>query len=141
MEPTARLRQKLSVFEQALTTFGRALAIDLAAYDDIALDTLQSGQIQKFEYCVELGWKTAKLFLETAHGLQTASPQTVFKGLFQIKLIDAATYEALMAMIHHRNRLSHVYNRATFDEIYRDLYKYLAVMQQLLAAMRQELQA
>jgi hypothetical protein len=42
---------------RALDGLATAIAIDAQAYPDFVRDVIDSGRIQKFEYCVELFWK------------------------------------------------------------------------------------
>ena len=57
MEQTKGYEKKLSSLEQTLNTFEKSLKIDSSVFNYIEQDTIKSGQIQKFEVCVELFWK------------------------------------------------------------------------------------
>ncbi|MCW7752398.1 nucleotidyltransferase substrate binding protein [Desulfobotulus sp. H1] len=75
MESSGAYEQKLLKRKQTIDTFEKALAICLSPFSSIEQDTLTSGQIQKFEACTELFWKTAKKFLYDIHGLEALSPK------------------------------------------------------------------
>ena len=131
MESNNQLNTRLADFISALQTFEQAMQLALTKYKDIELDTVKSGQIQKFEYCVELCWKTIKIFLDVRHGINAVSPKSSVKEFFRIELISESEYELLNQMLDDRNRLSHIYNEMYFDEIYVKLNDYLALMKKV----------
>lgn len=62
MEQTERFENKLENFRKAVKNFENSLSLNLNEFEEIEFDTIKSGQIQKFEFCVELCWKTIKEF-------------------------------------------------------------------------------
>ena len=75
----------------------------------------QEGVVQRFEYTLELAWKTAKDFLEAAGAvISPVTPRQVFKDAFAAKiLVDGHVW---IAMLDHRNLLSHTYDPAVFAQ-------------------------
>ena len=73
------------------------------------------GVVQRFEYTLELAWKTAKDFLEAAGAVITpVTPRQVLKDAFAAKiLVDGHVW---IAMLDHRNLLSHTCDQAVFSE-------------------------
>ena len=132
MESTDTLTARLADFKSALNTLQLSLQLDLGKYNNVELDTVKSGQIQKFEYCTELCWKTVKIFLAHKHGIDTISPKTTIKEFYRISLIDDKNYELLIQMLDDRNRLSHIYNELFFEDIYLKLDVYFKVMKKVL---------
>ena len=132
MEPANGYEKKLNSLEQALESFGKALAIDASRFDEIEIDTIKNGQVQKFEICVELFWKTTKKYLYDIHGVESISPKMAIKQLYRIAYTEAQNYEVLIEMVNDRNRLSHAYNEEQFNEIYRRLHEYLKLMQKIV---------
>jgi len=47
---------------KAISALNTSLEINLQLYDSNVIDTLKNGQIQKFEYNMELLWKTLKAY-------------------------------------------------------------------------------
>ena len=62
METADTLAARLTDFLSSLNTFEKSLQLDMTKYKGVELDTIKNGQIQKFEYCIELCWKTIKFF-------------------------------------------------------------------------------
>ncbi len=89
----------------------------------IAVDDLdRDGVIQRFEFTVELLWKTLKVVLEY-HKVECHSPRDCVKKAFRHALVDDD--ELLLDMLDDRNRSSHIYDEKTSREIFdrvKDVY-------------------
>ena len=128
MEQAGGYEYRLDALKKALTDFEQSLKLDLAEFDVVARDVIKNGQIQKFEICVELFWKTLQKFLIDIHGIDTASPKKTVKEFFRVGYSQETTYERFIDMINDRNRLSHIYNETQFNEIYEQITDYLRHM-------------
>ena len=126
MESARRFRYKYLQFKDAIANFKQAMAINLKEQQDLTvIDSIRNGQIQKFEFCLELTWKLIKLYLQAYHALDVYSPKQVLKTFFTTKTISKDLYENLYAALEARNRMSHLYNEELFEEIYKELPQYL----------------
>jgi nucleotidyltransferase substrate binding protein (TIGR01987 family) len=103
-------------WKQRFANFERALALLAEASSDIAGLTMleKEGVIQRFEYTLELAWKTLKDYLE-AGGLVIApvTPRQVVKEAFAAKVL--ADGQVWIDMIDSRNLLSHTYDSGVFE--------------------------
>ena len=136
MTPTADIRwqQRLSNFERALALLSAALIDGPAALNQLE----KEGVIQRFEYRFELAWKTTKDYME-ANGFVFAlvMPRQVLKDAFAAKVI--ADGQVWIAMLDHRNLLSHTYNPVVFAQAVEAIHQqYLPAMEQLLSFLQQE---
>lgn len=100
---------KIQNFEKALDRLKEAVN---SAKDDLDKD----GVIQRFEFTVELLWKTLKAILEY-QGLECYSPRSCIKEAFKSKIIDDD--EIILDMLEDRNLSSHVYD----DEVSRKIFE------------------
>ncbi len=132
MTTKQRLNIFISDFEKTVTGFSKSIRLDVKLYNEDEADTLQNGMIQKFEICVELAWKTAKIFLEDKHGIILNSPKPVIKSLFTEKIIDEVHYLSLIDIIDARNNLSHIYKQENFLFILPELPSYQKQLELLL---------
>jgi nucleotidyltransferase substrate binding protein (TIGR01987 family) len=109
--PDIRWKQRLANFDRAYLLLRDALANGPAALNQLE----KEGVIQRFEYCFELAWKTTKDYME-ANGVVFAvvTPRQVVKDAFAAKII--ADGQVWIAMLDHRNLLSHTYNPAVFEQ-------------------------
>ena len=105
-------------WKQRFQNFGKALALLSDALKDgpEALSALEKeGVVQRFEYTVELAWKTVKDYLE-AGGLLVSpvTPRQVIKDAFAAGVL--AEGDVWIAMIDQRNLLSHTYDLKVFSQ-------------------------
>lgn len=73
-------------------------------------DIIQDGLIQRFEFTIELAWKSLKEYMEEyGASLQSALPKMVLKEAYASNLIDDD--EIWNEMLKARNWTSHIYSR------------------------------
>lgn len=79
-------------------------------------DLEKEGLIKRFEFTLELAWKTLKDKMQ-ADGLvfDTISPKPVLKLAYQSQYID--NIDTWLKMVGDRNLMSHTYNSVTFDKV------------------------
>ncbi|WP_457640376.1 nucleotidyltransferase substrate binding protein [Persephonella sp.] len=99
---------KIQNFEKALQRLKEAVE---RAKDDLDRD----GVIQRFEFTVELLWKTLKSVLEY-QGIECYSPRACIKEAFKANIIDDD--EIILDMLEDRNKSSHIYDEETSEEIF-----------------------
>ena len=136
MTPPTEIRwqQRLASFERALSLLREAMLNGPAALNQLE----KEGVIQRFEYCFELGWKTSKDYME-ANGFVFAvvMPRQVLKEAYAAKII--ADGEAWIAMLDHRNLLSHTYSPVVFEQAVAAIQeRYLPALEQLKGIMQLE---
>ncbi|WP_288917613.1 nucleotidyltransferase substrate binding protein [uncultured Synechococcus sp.] len=136
MTPPTEIRwqQRLASFDRALSLLREAMLNGPAALNQLE----KEGVIQRFEYCFELGWKTSKDYME-ANGFVFAvvMPRQVLKEAYAAKII--ADGEAWIAMLDHRNLLSHTYSPVVFEQAVAAIQeRYLPALEQLKGFMQLE---
>lgn len=134
---------RLQAFSTALASLSVLLAQDrsqLAARlaDATLMDAVENGIAQKFEYTVELCWKTIKEALREQEGVEAASPKKAIKSWYLAGRLSEDDYLALMEAIDDRSRLSHVYDEATFHIILSRLPRYVEAMMRVLADLQRD---
>jgi nucleotidyltransferase substrate binding protein (TIGR01987 family) len=89
-----------------------------------ALDIIDPSQfekdsiIQRFEFCVELGWKAMKEILEEL-GVNEVTPSGSVRSAAQARIIrDSSIW---LEMLRARNIASHTYNQVNADKIVNDI--------------------
>lgn len=97
-----------------------------------ATSMVRDSAIQRFEFCMDLAWKTVKVYLQKEKGVVVASPKDAFRQAFRQKLIE---YEDdWITYVDMRNETVHTYNEKTAEEIYKDLPAVLIRLKELLSA-------
>jgi len=110
MKPDVRWKQRFSNFDRALALLDEPLKVGVAGLSLLE----KEGVIQRFEYTLELAWKTLKDFLEEG-GLviSPVTPRQVLKDAFAAGILPDG--QVWIDMIDHRNSLSHTYDSLVFE--------------------------
>ncbi len=119
----------------AIDSFEKSLSIDLELYNELETDVIKNGQIQKFEYTIELLWKTMKKYFEVKREKIILYPKEVIKAFFAEETIDEKTYLILIDAIDSRNLLSHIYKMEMFELIYPQLKNYAKAIRHTCSAI------
>lgn len=105
------LKLKLAEFKKALNSLSEVLEKEKTAI-------IRDSVIKRFEYCFELGWKSAKILLATKFGVDVFSPKEVFRALKQNQLVTDTDTEDFLTMTDERNNIIHTYKEALAEEMY-----------------------
>lgn len=126
--------------EKAVQSFSRLVNADLTTLsttlEPYLLDGLQNGKAQKFEYTLELSWKTIKVFLKKQEGIDEATPKKIAKAFYLGGYLAEDDYLSLIQAIDDRNKLSHIYNETDFDLIVSRLPGYARLMERIADTLR-----
>jgi nucleotidyltransferase substrate binding protein (TIGR01987 family) len=111
VDPDVRWKQRFQSFERAFSLLREALDRGPAALNQLE----REGTIQRFEFCLELAWKTAKDYLEySGVVIQPSTPRQVVKEAYAAGMLSDG--QVWVDMLDHRNLLSHTYDAAVFDD-------------------------
>jgi nucleotidyltransferase substrate binding protein (TIGR01987 family) len=125
--PDIRWKQRFQNFERAYELLREALQ-----HGPSALSALEKeGVIQRFEYSLELAWKTLKDYLEeSGRIISPVTPRQVTKEAFAAKIVSDG--QVWIDMLDHRNLLSHTYDFSVFEKAVEDIAaRYLPAMKSL----------
>ena len=76
----------------------------------------KEGMIQRFEFCMELAWKTIKDYMEYQNFVFAQRfPRSIIREAYSAKFISDA--EAWMSALDDRNKVSHTYDFKTFEKV------------------------
>ncbi len=117
MNPDIRWKQRFENYEKALRLLREALA------DVDKLSNLEKeGTVQRFEFTVELAWKTLKDYLEySGVVLEQNTPKSIVKQAFTARIIRDG--QLWIDILDCRNRMSHAYDEVAFDQAVREIAK------------------
>ena len=116
-----RLDSALAQLTAAIADFERSLLIDISVLEDTVADAVRNGQAQKFEFTVELFWKTVKVMLLERHGFDVGSPKNVVKKYFELGYIGYPQCERFLHALDIRNSLSHIYSKDGFLALFKEI--------------------
>jgi nucleotidyltransferase substrate binding protein (TIGR01987 family) len=92
---------------------------------------VRDAAIQRFEFCFELGWKTAQKVLR-GQGIDVASPRSTLKACFAQGWVDEAAW---LAMLEDRNLTSHTYDQELAAKVYARLRGHHGALEKLAAVL------
>lgn len=136
MEKIEYYKIRLHTLHQAVQGLSEALKFHSEDFNAALGDLVRCGHVQKFEYCIELLWKTIKVWLETQEIADVNSPKEVIKSFYQTTKISDDLYQGLLLAIHHRNLYSHVYREDEFIKLYQDIPKHVATMKIVVSLLQ-----
>ena len=117
----------INALENALTRLNESLQFDLS--QPLVVDAC----IQRFEFCIELTWKTLKKCL-AIEGIEANTPRECIQQAYSIHWINDKS--AWLSMLKDRNLTSHTYKEDLALEIYHRLplhYQAMTDLYQLLS--------
>jgi len=125
--PDVRWKQRFQNFDRAFVLLRDAMENGPDSLNQLEKD----GVIQRFEFSIELAWKTLKDYMEEdGFVFATITPRQVLKEAFAAKILKDG--QVWMDMLDHRNLLSHTYDFAKFEEAVRAVHdRYLDALDQL----------
>lgn len=92
----------------------------------------RDGLIQRFEFCVELSWKTSKKVL-SQNGINVDTPKNVVRELGQLEWIEDP--KGWIGYIDLRNEASHIYNEETANKVFAAIEQFIHDAEKLLIAL------
>lgn len=128
-------------WKQRFQNFSRSVKLmqEIAELDLDKISFLEKeGIIQRFEFSIELAWKTLKDRMESdGLVLDKISPKLVIKEAYHAKYID--NIDVWLKMINDRNLLSHTYDFNVFERIIPDIQKkYIDIIHDLYLKLLEE---
>ncbi len=108
----SKMQEKYNKLVQAVDRLREAID----DYQRTPLDSIRDGAIQRFEFCVELTWKTLREYLIDQGYTDINSPKSVMRHAYADGLVD--NEQAWIDLLNDRNLTSHIYDEATAARIY-----------------------
>ncbi len=126
------LEEKSKQLESALERWRESLD---AEFSDLNRDAA----IQRFEFSVELLWKTLKLYLEEKEKINCYSPRSCFREVKNIFNLSEEEVEKCLQMVEDRNLASHLYSEKMANNLYKKLESYWEISERVFKAIRSQI--
>ncbi len=124
------IKPKLENFKKALKTLDEAMVKPPANLLE------RDGIIQRFEYCLEVSWGSAKKVLEY-QGSKVDTPRNIIRELAKINWINNP--EDWIEFLDARNKTSHLYHEEVANELFKLVPLFLKCSHQLLDTLEENL--
>ncbi|KYJ85657.1 HI0074 family nucleotidyltransferase substrate-binding subunit [Sulfurovum riftiae] len=125
------LEKKISDFQNALERLNEAFVKTKEHQNEEEYSFFRDSTIQRFEFTLEIAWKSIKTFLLEQDGIECRSPKACMRDFFSTGYIDEVGIGELLAMIDDRNLATHTYHEALADEIFEHISVYLVILQNI----------
>lgn len=124
----SKLESVMKQFEKAIVRLEEVLNIP-------ETEIVRDSAIQRFEFTLDLSWKTVKAFLEEKKGIVCASPKECFREAYRQGIIGYE--EDWLKLVDMRNETVHTYNEEIAERIYRELPNSLKHFMALLVLVKE----
>ena len=88
--------------------------------------------IQRFEFTIEIFWKTIKEFLKVHEGINCSSPKNCIREFFANGYITESETIELLELIDYRNLTSHTYHEELAEKIYNILFTFTPLIEKTI---------
>jgi nucleotidyltransferase substrate binding protein (TIGR01987 family) len=132
------LKKYISDFRNALFRLEEAYSKAINSKETEYYEFFRDSVIQRFEFSVEIMWKSIKKFLEVREGIICRSPKSCIRELFSSGLISEKDTVKLLRMIDDRNRTVHTYHEEIAEEIFKNVASYIPLMKKVCKILDQE---
>ncbi len=125
------LKKRIEDFEKAVKRLKNAYEQTLKHKEDEYYTFFRDSTIQRFEFTVEIMWKTLKSFLYEYAGIDCKSPKGCIRDFFSAGYLTEEESTNLLEMIDDRNMTSHTYHEKVAEKIFKDLQIYLPIIEKV----------
>lgn len=123
----SKLEAIIKQFEQALKRLDEVLK-------EPKNSIIRDSAIQRFEFSLDLAWKSVKAYLEEQKGITCNSPKDCFREAYRQKLIEYD--DAWIKYVDMRNETVHTYKEEIAEKIYAELPNVLKHLDGLLKSLK-----
>lgn len=124
-------KPRLDNYIKALTTLDEAMKRPPASLLE------RDGILQRFEYCLEISWNSAKRVLEYQE-IKVDTPRNIFREMAKIGWINNP--EQWIEYLEARNKTSHLYHEEVANELFAIVPSFLKSSHALLKVLEAKLE-
>ncbi len=125
------LDKKVEDFDKALERLKEAYNRTIEQLNKDERSFFRDSTIQRFEFTLEICWKSIKSFLLVHEGMECRSPKGCIREFHAAGYISRSEVVSLLQMIDDRNLASHTYHETLADEIFAHIGSYLPLLEKV----------
>jgi nucleotidyltransferase substrate binding protein (TIGR01987 family) len=129
------LKKKLADFANALERLEESYTKSIQIQKTNAFSFYRDSTIQRFEFTLEIAWKSIKTFLLEEEGVECRSPKSCIRELFSTAHLNEIQIQTLLEMVDDRNLATHTYHEAIADNIFHSIESYIALFHVLYSEL------
>ncbi len=128
--------KRIEDFEKSLNRLQEAVNKAFFSIQNEDYPFFRDSAIQRFEFTVEIMWKSIKHFLLINEGIECVSPKKCLREFFVVSNLDEEDAKTALKMIDDRNLTSHTYHEEVAEEIFSNLKDYVELMKKILLIIK-----
>ena len=121
------LEKKLADFRNALQRLQESYDKSILFKGQDEFSFYRDSTIQRFEFTLEIAWKSIKTFLLEKEGIECRSPKSCIRELFVTAHLNETQIQTMLQMVDDRNLATHTYHEALADEIFTAIGNYITI--------------
>ncbi|WP_456451827.1 HI0074 family nucleotidyltransferase substrate-binding subunit [Hydrogenimonas sp.] len=129
------LTKRLEDFANALERLEEAYKLAKKREGEKLYPFLRDSTIQRFEFTLEIGWKTIKSYLLEKEGVECRSPKGCIREFLSAGYLDPPKTQRLLEMVDDRNLATHTYHETVAEEIFGRIGGYIDLLKRLYDEM------
>jgi nucleotidyltransferase substrate binding protein (TIGR01987 family) len=134
------IEKKLLDFTHALQRLQEAVEQTRVHQNEKTFTFFRDSSIQRFEFTLEIAWKSIKTFLLEHEGVECRSPKGCIREFFTTGYLTEEEVSTLLMMIDDRNLATHTYHESLADEIFIHIQTYLPLLQKIYIVLKENKQ-
>ena len=128
--------KRINDFEKSLKRLEEAISKTYEHIQDENYTFFRDSAIQRFEFTVEIMWKSIKEYLFKKEGIECVSPKSCVREFFEVFNIDEKKAKKILRMIDDKNLSSHTYHEEVAEDIFMNLKEYKDLMKEILESLK-----
>jgi len=133
------LSKKLADLDNALQRLDEACIQSQNHQRDDLYSFFRDSTIQRFEFTLEIAWKSIKTFLLEHEGIECRSPKGCLRDFLNAGYLDQIQITRLLTMIDDRNLATHTYHESLAEEIFGRIDSYRKVLRTILNTLQENI--
>jgi len=129
------LTKKLADYRNALSRLEESHHQTILHQESEAFSFYRDSTIQRFEFTLEIAWKSIKTFLLEAEGIECRSPKSCIRELLATAHLNAEQIQTMLEMVDDRNLATHTYHESLANEIFQSIQTYISLFQILYSEL------
>ena len=129
------LTKKLADYHNALSRLEESYRQTILHQESEAFSFYRDSTIQRFEFTLEIAWKSIKTFLLEAEGIECRSPKSCIRELLATAHLNAEQIQTMLEMVDDRNLATHTYHESLANEIFQSIQTYISLFQILYSEL------
>ena len=125
------LEKKLSDFDKALQRLEESYEKTVLNQNNEEYSFFRDATIQRFEFTLEIAWKSIKHFLLEYEGVSCQSPKGCVREFLSCGYLTQAQTVGFLEMIDDRNLSTHTYHEEVAETIFMHIKRYLPLLKHI----------